>query len=109
MADQEDRDWQRLDKWLWCARFMRARSDCADLAAQGSIRINRQPTMKPHARLRVGDVLTIPLRGGVRVVRVCALAARRGPAAEAILLYADVTDVSAPSCADVETSAYRGG
>jgi ribosome-associated heat shock protein Hsp15 len=29
IADQEDRDWQRLDKWLWCARFMKARSDCA--------------------------------------------------------------------------------
>ena len=22
----EDRDWQRLDKWLWCARFLRARA-----------------------------------------------------------------------------------
>ena len=47
IAEQEDRDWQRLDKWLWCARFMRARSDCAALVARGSIRINRQPTDKP--------------------------------------------------------------
>ena len=35
IPDQEDRDWQRLDKWLWCARFMRQRSDCAALVAQG--------------------------------------------------------------------------
>jgi len=84
---QEDRDWQRLDKWLWCARFMRARSDCARLVAEGSIRINRQPTEKAHARLRVGDVLTVPVHGVVRVVRVLALARRRGPAAEARLLY----------------------
>ena len=74
MADQEDRDWQRLDKWLWCARFMRARADCARLVAAGSIRINRQTTEKPHARLRVGDVLTVPVRDDVRVVRVAALA-----------------------------------
>ena len=92
MAEQEDRDWQRLDKWLWCARFMRARSDCAALVAQGGIRINRQPTDKPHARLRPGDVLTVPIRGSVRVVTILALAARRGPQAEAALLFADVVD-----------------
>ena len=47
---------------------------------RAALRINRQPTDKPHARLRVGDVLTLPLRGEVRVVEVLALAARRGPA-----------------------------
>jgi ribosome-associated heat shock protein Hsp15 len=90
VADQEDRDWQRLDKWLWCARFMRARTDCAALVAQGSIRINRQATDKAHARLRLGDVLTVPVRGQVRVVRVVALAVRRGPPAEALGLYEEV-------------------
>lgn len=89
--EAEDRDWQRLDKWLWCARFMKARSDCARLVAGGLVRINRQPTDKPHARLRVGDVLTVPLRGAVRVVRVEALATRRGPAPEARLLYEEMT------------------
>jgi ribosome-associated heat shock protein Hsp15 len=88
--EAEDRDWQRLDKWLWCARFMKARSDCARLVAGGFVRINRQPTDKPHARLRVGDVLTVPLRGAVRVVRVQALATRRGPAPEARMLYEEV-------------------
>ena len=90
MADQEDRDWQRLDKWLWCARFMRARTDCAALVSLGSNRINRQATDKAHARLRLGDVLTVPVRGQVRVVRVLALAARRGPPAEAAALYEEV-------------------
>jgi ribosome-associated heat shock protein Hsp15 len=90
VAEQEDRDWQRLDKWLWCARFMRARTDCAALVGQGSVRINRQPTDKAHARLRLGDVLTVPVHGRVRVVRVLALAARRGPAADAAGLYEEL-------------------
>ena len=47
---------------------MRARADCARLAADGLLRINRQPTDKAHARLRVGDVMTLPLRGAVRVI-----------------------------------------
>ena len=90
--DREDRDWQRLDKWLWCARFMKARADCARFVAGGLVRINRQPTDKAHARLRIGDVLTLPLGAGVRVIRVVGLAARRGPAVEARLLYAEILE-----------------
>jgi ribosome-associated heat shock protein Hsp15 len=98
---------------------MRARTDCAALVAQGSIRINRQPTVKAHAKLRIGDVLTIPVHGVVRVLRVAGLATRRGPAAEARLLYvdlepgnsavaADASDVSVPSCVAVDSRSYRG-
>jgi ribosome-associated heat shock protein Hsp15 len=86
---------------------MRARTDCVGLVATGSIRINRQPTDKPHARLRVGDVLTVPLRDTVRVVRVVGLAARRGPATEARQLYEELSDAPAASCAGAETPAYR--
>jgi len=96
-AGAEDRVWQRLDKWLWCARFMKARADCARLVAGGLVRINRQVTDKPHARLRPGDVLTLPLHGDVRVVRVLSLATRRGPAPEAQALYEDVDAAPAPA------------
>ncbi len=89
-----DTGWQRLDAWLWCARFMKTRGDCADWIGAGGVRLNRQPTDKAHARLRVGDVLTLPLRGGVRVVRVIALAERRGPASEARLLYDDIPETA---------------
>jgi ribosome-associated heat shock protein Hsp15 len=76
---------------------MRQRSDCAALVAKGSIRINRQPTDKAHARLRIGDVLTVPVHGSVRVVRVVSLAARRGPASEARMLYEEISEpVSGP-------------
>jgi ribosome-associated heat shock protein Hsp15 len=71
---------------------MRQRSDCAALAGRGSIRINRQPTDKPHARLRIGDVLTVPVHGAVRVVRVVALAVRRGSASEARMLYEEISE-----------------
>ena len=91
-AEIEGRDWQRLDKWLWCARFMRHRADCARLVADGRIRINRMPTAKPHARLRPGDVVTLPLRERVMVFEVVALAARRGPATEARGLYREMQE-----------------
>ena len=111
-ASGEDRDWQRLDKWLWCARFMKARADCARLVAEGMLRINRQPTDKAHARLRVGDIVTLPLRGEVRVIEVLALAPRRGPAEESRKLYRDIhpADIAAPrgqACGEAEGPAYR--
>ena len=77
---------------------MRQRSDCTALVARGSIRINRQPTDKAHARLRIGDVLTVPVHGAVRVVRVMALAERRGPAAKARALYEEIIEVAQPPC-----------
>jgi ribosome-associated heat shock protein Hsp15 len=90
-----DRDPQRLDAWLWCARLRRTRADCAALVESGAVRINRQPTDKPHARVRAGDVLTIAQgsgeRGRIAVWRVLALADRRGPPGEARALYEDLT------------------
>ena len=78
---------------------MRQRSDCAALVARGSIRINRQPTDKPHARLRIGDVLTVPVHGAVRVVRVCRTGrAQRGPAAEARMLYEEISEAAGGPC-----------
>ena len=77
---------------------MRQRSDCAALVAGGSIRINRQPTDKAHARLRVGDVLTVPVHHSVRVVRVVSLAVRRGPATEARMLYEEISDAVDGPC-----------
>lgn len=77
---------------------MRQRSDCTALVARGSIRINRQPTDKPHARLRIGDVLTVPVHRSVRVVRVVALAARRGAATEARMLYEEISEAVDGPC-----------
>ncbi len=106
MSGGEDVGWQRLDKWLWCARVMRQRSDCAALVAQGGVRINRMPTDKPHARLRVGDVITLPVRATVRVIEVLALAERRGSAPVAAGLYREIPPPQDDPCGGAETASY---
>jgi ribosome-associated heat shock protein Hsp15 len=90
VADEEDEAWQRLDKFLFFARFCKSRQIAGDLIAQGMVRINRQPTEKPHAKLRPGDVLTLALSRGVVVAKVLALAPRRGPAQQAKVLYEEI-------------------
>ncbi len=89
-AEDEDISWQRLDKFLFFARFCKSRAAAGALIEKGSVRINRQPTEKPHAKLRCDDVVTLPLPGGVKIVRVKALGKRRGPAAEAVKLYEEL-------------------
>ncbi len=80
----------RIDKWLWQARFFKSRALAAELAEDGHLRINGQPTRKPGHAVGVGDVLTFPQGQRIRVVRVVALGYRRGPANEAELLYLDL-------------------
>jgi ribosome-associated heat shock protein Hsp15 len=82
---------QRLDKWLWCARFFKSRALAAKACHEGRIRIAGQEVVKAHYALKVGDVLTFPLGPNIRVVRVMALAMRRGPPAEARGLYEDLS------------------
>jgi ribosome-associated heat shock protein Hsp15 len=80
---------QRIDKWLWHARFARTRSAAQRLAASGHVRVNREKVVAPSRLVRPGDVLTLALGGGVKVIRVCGIAERRGGAEEARRLYED--------------------
>jgi ribosome-associated heat shock protein Hsp15 len=82
---------QRIDKWLWHARFARTRGAAQTLAVSGHVRINREKVAAPSRLVRPGDILTLSLRGGVRVIEVTAIAERRGGAAEARSLYDDRT------------------
>ena len=71
---------QRLDKWLWYARFFKSRSLATRFCAAGRLRVNGVPVAKAHFAVKPGDVLTFAKERRVHVVRVRALGARRGPA-----------------------------
>jgi ribosome-associated heat shock protein Hsp15 len=77
----------RLDQWLWFARFVKSRSLAARLCAAGAVSLNGSMITKANQAVRVGDVIVLPQGGWQRTVRVVALGVRRGPAAEARLLY----------------------
>ncbi|HYM03129.1 MAG TPA: RNA-binding S4 domain-containing protein [Stellaceae bacterium] len=78
---------QRLDKWLWFARFAKTRSLAAALCAGGAVAIGGIAAGKSHQPVRVGDTVTVRQGRVLRRVTVLALGERRGPAAEARLLY----------------------
>lgn len=80
---------QRLDRWLWAARFFRQRTQAAAFVEKSGVRIAGTIVRKAHHPVRIGATLTFALGDHIRIVDVLALAERRGPAADARLLYRD--------------------
>lgn len=81
---------QRLDKWLWHARVVKARTGAAALVEAGHVRLNGAREKAPGHAVKLGDVLTIALDNRVRVLKVTGFAERRGDAAAARGLYEDL-------------------
>ena len=92
VAKNADTPGQRLDKWLWAARFFKTRSLATAAIQAGHIRLNGA-TPKPARGVRPDDTLDIAL-GAVRwTVVVRQLNEQRRPAIEAQALY-DETEES---------------
>lgn len=82
---------QRLDKWLWAARFFKTRSLAAAAIDGGKIKWNGQH-VKPAREIKPGDELEIVAAEQRWQVTVCGLNEQRRPTAEARLLYEESAD-----------------
>ena len=80
----------RLDRWLFHARFFKTRSLAARIVTEGGVRVNGTKVSKAAASVGPGDVLTFAQGARIRVVRVADLGQRRGPASEAQTLFVDL-------------------
>lgn len=89
---------ERLDKWLWFARFFKTRSLATKIVQGGHVRVNGTRVSKPASAVGPGDVLTFVQARQVRVVKVLDTGTRRGPAPEAQALYDDLTPAPDPAC-----------
>ena len=75
-------DNQRLDKWLWHARFYKTRSLATAAINGGKVHLNAE-RVKPAHRVGIGDRVSLILQGVVAEFEVRGLPLRRGPAPEA--------------------------
>jgi ribosome-associated heat shock protein Hsp15 len=89
-------DRQRIDRWLWNARVVRTRTAAAALVAAGNVRVNSVRVTAPGRDVKCGDVVTIALNTGVRVLKVTGMAPRRGDAASAVELYEELSGGDLP-------------
>jgi ribosome-associated heat shock protein Hsp15 len=85
-VSQPDAATQRLDKWLWVARFFKTRGRAAAAVSGGKVQVAGE-RVKPSRNVGPGTAIEIR-RGPVQwQVVVRGIAKQRQPAAEAALLY----------------------
>ena len=77
---------QRLDKWLWAARWCKTRALAASQCELGRVWVNGAPA-KPAKEVRIGDVLVIQQERGRREVEVLQVGLQRQSAPLAQALY----------------------
>ncbi|MDR1934424.1 MAG: RNA-binding S4 domain-containing protein, partial [Candidatus Accumulibacter sp.] len=82
---------QRIDKWLWAARFFKTRPLAVEALHAGHVRWNGE-IPKPAREIRPGDTLDIALGPFRWTVIVRALGEQRRPAAEARQLYEETAE-----------------
>lgn len=81
----------RLDRWLWAARLFKTRELASAAVAGGKVHCNGA-AIKPAHAVRIGDLLRVQ-RGHERLdIEVRGLSTRRGPACEAMTLYAETPE-----------------
>lgn len=81
----------RVDKWLWAARFMKTRSLASEAVRGGRVQVNGQRA-KPSKEVATGDRVQVSVGQSRRTVVVLGVAARRGPATQAQLLYEETAE-----------------
>jgi ribosome-associated heat shock protein Hsp15 len=88
MAAEDSEECQRLDKWLWHARFYKTRSLASAAIRGGKAHLNGERAKPAHV-VRIGDRVSLALQGIVAEFAVLGIPVRRGPAPEAQTHYAE--------------------
>jgi ribosome-associated heat shock protein Hsp15 len=88
MEEQPTQDGLRIDKWLWCARFFKSRSQATTAVAGGLVHVNGE-RVKPSRAVHVDDRIEITRDEQRFEVVIRSLPVRRGPAPEARTHYVE--------------------
>ena len=84
-------DSQRVDKWLWDARFYKTRSLAVEAINGGKVHLNKN-RVKPSRTIKSDDILSISKPPYEHIITVLGLSKQRRPAPEAQQLYVESED-----------------
>lgn len=94
MADPNESEKVRLDKWLWAARFFKTRSVAAAAIEAGKVEVNDEQ-VKRAKQVKLGDTVRVRKGPYDYVLTIRGLAERRGSATVAQALYEETEDSKA--------------
>ena len=80
----------RIDLFLHRIRLVKSRRLAQSVIETGYVRVDGKRIEKASEQVQEGSVIALPLQGKVRVIRILALPARRGPASEARTCYEEL-------------------
>jgi ribosome-associated heat shock protein Hsp15 len=81
----------RIDKWLWCARFFKSRSQATDAVNGGLVHVNGE-RVKASRAIHAEDKLIVTRDEDRVEIIVQGIPSRRGPASEAQKLYLETEE-----------------
>ena len=82
---------ERIDKWLWSARFFKTRSLAQEAVELGRVKLNGE-RVKPSKEVKLSDRLEIHRGEDIYEVLVAGFNLQRGPATVARNLYMETED-----------------
>tara|TARA_B100000886_G_C20182936_1_gene390934 strand:- start:101 stop:496 length:396 start_codon:yes stop_codon:yes gene_type:complete len=83
----------RLDIYLYYIRIFKSRSLATKFVSSNRLRVSGQVTQKPNKMISIGDVLSMIIRGNIKIVKVLDIPNRRGPYIETLNFYEDITPI----------------
>ena len=83
----------RLDVYLYYIRIFKSRSLATKYILSNRLRISGQVTQKPHKLISIGDVLSMTIKGNVKILKILDIPNRRGPYSESLNFYEDITPI----------------
>lgn len=82
---------QRVDKWLWAARFYKTRALAVEAIKKGRVLIDGDK-IKPGKEIKPGMSISIRQSYFSKTIKVLSLSPRRGPATAAATLFEETRD-----------------
>lgn len=80
----------RLDKFVWCVRISKTRSQAAELISKGNIRLNLKKT-KSSKEVHIRDIISVHKNNAIFSYLILELIEKRVAASSVVALVKDIT------------------
>ena len=93
MLEKSDNKSIRLDLYLFYIRIFKSRNLASKFINSNRLRVSDQVTQKPHKLISIRDILTFTIHDRIRVLEVIDIPMRRGSYVDSLNYYNDISPV----------------